>query len=213
MNFQNFPKPLLGGGHALFCTFSCSQRHKSGGCESSRGTSPPGAPIFSVRQACGPEPRGSRLHGPTSGHQSALLRGCGMRVGGRHHKGVRPSPPPGGGSHTPGHSQLGLGARVQADRGYRGESGDLGTQPAVLPPNHPGSLDHPGPLGTLPTTPSSKLGPKAKASRSSFRAVRGPGRAGGCRCGHLGTEGACGPLACSLRARGRGTFGGSIVGG
>lgn len=22
MNFQNFPKPLLGGGHALFCTFS-----------------------------------------------------------------------------------------------------------------------------------------------------------------------------------------------
>lgn len=29
MNFQNFPKPLFGGGHALFCTFSWGKRrHK-----------------------------------------------------------------------------------------------------------------------------------------------------------------------------------------
>lgn len=31
MNFQNFPKPLLGGGHALFCTFSFGSGVVGGG--------------------------------------------------------------------------------------------------------------------------------------------------------------------------------------
>lgn len=61
----------------------------------------------------------------TRGQQSALLRGCGDKNGGQQYSRVRPVPPPGSRSHAPCvHGRLGFMARVQADRGPGGDSGD-----------------------------------------------------------------------------------------